>query len=262
MNRRLDRVSLVAGLAVCGLGVLVLLDQTRVLDLPLGYGAPAAARLRGSDPARRRAGGAAAVSGNISAVDAPPLRRDTEHGIVAGVCAGLSTRLGIDPIILRVGFGAASLVGGSGLVLYVIAWAVVPEEGERGTLMARVAGRRETWFAVSGIVLLLLSVLLLFREWGIWFSDAIVWPVLIVGRGGGADLAPERGHRAVGRPGAARALAPGPPAGPVPRAAPADAGARPGHGRRRARGGAAGWCSCGSTTRSRRRGTCCSPSSS
>jgi signal transduction histidine kinase len=119
------------------------------------------------------------VSANIGSVDAPPLRRDTENGLVAGVCAGLSRRLGIDPIILRVGFGAATLIGGTGLVLYIIAWALVPEEGERGTLMARLAGRRETWFAVSGILCLLVAVLLLFREWGIWFSDGVVWPGLL-----------------------------------------------------------------------------------
>jgi len=123
------------------------------------------------------------VSDNISAVERPPLRRDTEHGLVAGVCAGLANLLAIDPIILRVAFGAASLVGGAGIALYIVAWALVPEEGERGTLMARFAGRRETWFAVSGIVMLLLAVLLLFREWGIWFSDAIVWPVLMAGAG-------------------------------------------------------------------------------
>jgi phage shock protein PspC (stress-responsive transcriptional regulator) len=126
------------------------------------------------------------VSANIGAVDEPPLRRDTEHGIVAGVCSGIAARFGIDPIILRVGFGAATLVGGTGIVLYIVAWALVPEEGERGTLMARVAGRRETWLVVSGIVLLLLAVLLIFRELGVWFSDAIVWPVLLAG--GGAAL--------------------------------------------------------------------------
>jgi signal transduction histidine kinase len=119
------------------------------------------------------------VSANIEAVDAPPLRRDTDNGLVAGVCAGLSRRLGIDPIILRVGFGAASLIGGTGILLYIVAWALVPEEGERGTLMARLTGRRETWFAVSGIVMLLVSLLLLFRAWGLWLSDAIVWPVLM-----------------------------------------------------------------------------------
>ena len=48
----------------------------------------------------------------------PPLRRDVEHGIVAGVCSGVANRLGIDPIILRVAVGAATLAGGTGPVSY------------------------------------------------------------------------------------------------------------------------------------------------
>ena len=40
MRPRLDRTSLVAGLAVCGLGVLALLDRTGVLDLRFGYALP------------------------------------------------------------------------------------------------------------------------------------------------------------------------------------------------------------------------------
>jgi hypothetical protein len=41
VRRKLDRTSLVAGLAVCGLGVLALLDRTGVLDLRFGYAFPA-----------------------------------------------------------------------------------------------------------------------------------------------------------------------------------------------------------------------------
>ena len=41
MRRRLDRTSLVAGLAVCGLGVLLLLDRTGAIDLRFGYALPA-----------------------------------------------------------------------------------------------------------------------------------------------------------------------------------------------------------------------------
>ena len=41
MTPRVDRVSLVAGLAVCGLGVLLLLDRTDVIDLRFAYGLPA-----------------------------------------------------------------------------------------------------------------------------------------------------------------------------------------------------------------------------
>jgi hypothetical protein len=42
MPRRVDPVSIVAGLAVAALGVLLLLDQTGVFDLRAAYAAPAA----------------------------------------------------------------------------------------------------------------------------------------------------------------------------------------------------------------------------
>lgn len=41
MSRRPDRLSLVAGLAICGLGVLLLLDRTGVLELKFAFGLPA-----------------------------------------------------------------------------------------------------------------------------------------------------------------------------------------------------------------------------
>jgi signal transduction histidine kinase len=36
----------------------------------------------------------------------------------------------------------------------------------------------------SGIALLVLSALLLFRTWGLWLSDAVVWPLLLAAAGG------------------------------------------------------------------------------
>ena len=36
-----DRLSIVAGLAICGLGVVLLLDRTGVIELHFGYGLPA-----------------------------------------------------------------------------------------------------------------------------------------------------------------------------------------------------------------------------
>ena len=65
----------------------------------------------------------------MSAVPAErePLRRDVEHGIVAGVCSGVANRFGIDPIILRVMVAAATLAGGAALIVYLLAWGLVPE---------------------------------------------------------------------------------------------------------------------------------------
>jgi signal transduction histidine kinase len=115
---------------------------------------------------------------------APLLRRDTEGGMVAGVCAGISRRFGIDPIILRVVFAAATLAGGTGLAAYALAWAFVPAEDETRPAIVRLAGHRETWLVATGGGMLLLSVLLVLREWGLWFSDAIAWPVLLALAGG------------------------------------------------------------------------------
>ncbi len=65
---------------------------------------------------------------------------------------------------------------------------LLPAAGDgstRGTLLARAVGRRESWMVASGLVLLMLAVLLLFRAWGIWVGDAVVWP-LVLATGGGA----------------------------------------------------------------------------
>jgi signal transduction histidine kinase len=124
------------------------------------------------------------MSATMRAVTAQPLRRDTEGGMVAGVCAGIGRRLGIDPIIFRVAFGVATLAGGTGVALYVLAWAFVPAEGETRTPAVRLFGHRQTWLVATGGGMLTLSALLLLREWGLWFSDAIAWPVLLAVAGG------------------------------------------------------------------------------
>jgi len=114
-----------------------------------------------------------------------PLRRDRSAGVLGGVCAGLGQRLGLDPLILRVGFVAAAIAGGTGVILYAVCWALLPASGEGRPLMARAVGRRESWMVASGLVLLMLAALLLFRAWGLWAGDAVVWPLLLA-TGGGA----------------------------------------------------------------------------
>jgi signal transduction histidine kinase len=111
------------------------------------------------------------------------LRRDTQRAAITGVAAGLARRVGIDPIIVRVAFVAASFLGGAGLAMYLVAWAVMPPAGSDRAPFDRLAGRREEWMVVGGVVLLVLAALLLLREWEIWFSDAIVWPVILVAAG-------------------------------------------------------------------------------
>ena len=119
---------------------------------------------------------------------ATPLRRSRSGAVLGGVCAGLGPRMGVDPLLLRVGFVIASVAGGIGIGLYVVCWALIPADPDAAAAegrFGRVLGRRESWQVAAGIVLLMLAALLLFRAWGIWVGDAVVWP-LVLASGGGA----------------------------------------------------------------------------
>jgi phage shock protein PspC (stress-responsive transcriptional regulator) len=56
--------------------------------------------------------------------------RSSSQRILAGVCGGLGTRLGVDPNLLRVAAVLlAFLSAGTAILLYVVLVVVIPEEG-------------------------------------------------------------------------------------------------------------------------------------
>lgn len=63
------------------------------------------------------------------------LRRTRDGKVLAGVASGLGTYLGVDPVVVRIGFIALTFVGGFGLVLYLLAWATLPAEGTDESLV-------------------------------------------------------------------------------------------------------------------------------
>ena len=60
---------------------------------------------------------------------AKKLRRPRDNRMLAGVCAGAAEFLGIDVNIVRIGLVVFNLFGGAGVGLYLIGWALIPEEG-------------------------------------------------------------------------------------------------------------------------------------
>ena len=67
------------------------------------------------------------------------------------------------------------------------------------------SSQRQTWQVVGGVVFLTLAVLLLFRAWGIWFGDALVWPVLLAGGGAALIWRQSQGAEMIEPPAEARA---------------------------------------------------------
>ncbi len=59
---------------------------------------------------------------------AKQLRRSQTDRNVAGVCGGIADYLGIDPTAVRLGWVFFTLMGGSGLLAYIICMIVIPSE--------------------------------------------------------------------------------------------------------------------------------------
>lgn len=55
------------------------------------------------------------------------LFRDTQNGMLAGVCSGLAAYFGLDAVIVRLIFVLLTLMSGTGLLLYLVLWLIVPE---------------------------------------------------------------------------------------------------------------------------------------
>ena len=55
------------------------------------------------------------------------LYRSRNDRTLAGVCAGIAEYFGWDPTLVRVAWVLLTLLGGSGILLYLIMWVVMPE---------------------------------------------------------------------------------------------------------------------------------------
>ena len=54
-----------------------------------------------------------------------PLYRDPNNKMIGGVCSGLGYYFDIDTLLIRVGFVVVALVGGGGVLAYLILWAAL-----------------------------------------------------------------------------------------------------------------------------------------
>jgi len=54
------------------------------------------------------------------------LYRSQQEKMVAGVCGGLGEYLDLDPTLIRIIWVVITLMGGAGLLAYLIMWIVVP----------------------------------------------------------------------------------------------------------------------------------------
>lgn len=106
--------------------------------------------------------------------DLSRLRRSITDRHIAGVAGGIARHLDIDAIIVRVALVVAVFFGGAGLLAYIGAWILVPEEGTDDEPLG--LDQRSRSLALAGVgVLALLSAV---GDWAgaFWFP----WPLAII----------------------------------------------------------------------------------
>lgn len=139
-------------------------------------------------------------------------RRDC---MIAGVCGGLAEYFSVDPSLVRLVMVLTAFLGGAGLVMYLVAWLIVPENPEQKPSAAfeknqrlkedviqelrKVGGelgnklensieeletrpeRRSTVFAA--LALIAIGAAFLLKNFIPWLEFEKLWPVLLIGAG-------------------------------------------------------------------------------
>lgn len=73
------------------------------------------------------------------------LIRPLEGRMIAGVCAGIGEYLGVDPNVVRLVFAALTIfTAGAGALVYLVAWAVLPEEGEKSSIAENYLNKKKS----------------------------------------------------------------------------------------------------------------------
>ncbi|WOQ17930.1 PspC domain-containing protein [Raineyella sp. W15-4] len=92
---------------------------------------------------------------------ATTMHRPATGAPIAGVCAAIADRTGIDPLIIRVAAVVLAVSSGMGVVLYLAAWVLIPLEGhERGPLLETfpVLTRAPRWALITAVAVVVVAV--------------------------------------------------------------------------------------------------------
>jgi phage shock protein PspC (stress-responsive transcriptional regulator) len=110
--------------------------------------------------------------------EAPPRRlvRSDEGRWLGGVCAGLGRYFDINPLVYRIAFAALSLAGGTGLLLYLAAYLVIPDEHAAESIaVEKMRTRRDQPWLLLGVGLLGFGALFALSEASFWPGNGNFW---------------------------------------------------------------------------------------
>lgn len=107
------------------------------------------------------------------------LYRSRTDRVVSGLAGGLAAHLGLDPVLVRIGFVALALAG-VGIIAYIIGWIAIPEAPEGYQPTAPADGGNNARF-VAGVVVIAVGVLLLLDQF--LPLRRVLWPLAVISVG-------------------------------------------------------------------------------
>ncbi len=115
---------------------------------------------------------------DTKAGESSPLFRSLTNRKVAGVAGGLGEYFGVDPILFRIAFVVLAIGGGSGILIYLVMWLIVPERSE-GSPISQSAQKPFAGAAILGVVFIIVGTIALLNTVAPHLGQYF-WPVTFV----------------------------------------------------------------------------------
>jgi phage shock protein PspC (stress-responsive transcriptional regulator) len=112
--------------------------------------------------------------------DTKRLERSSDR-MVGGVASGLGRYFDLNPAFFRLGFVVLTLLGGAGILIYLAAVLVMPDEGKEQSIAERaLAERRERPWPLVGLGLTAVALAVLFSRASIWHAEGFGWVLVLL----------------------------------------------------------------------------------
>jgi phage shock protein PspC (stress-responsive transcriptional regulator) len=104
--------------------------------------------------------------------------------MLAGVCEGLARYFDVNPALYRVGFVVLTLLGGAGILIYLAAVLVIPEEGKQDSIASSaLRSRQDQPWALVGLGLVAVAGAVLLSRASLWPQGDAAWVLALIAGG-------------------------------------------------------------------------------
>lgn len=127
------------------------------------------------------------------------LLRSKTNRLIGGVCAGIGNYFDVDPTLIRIIFVLITLFGGSGILLYLVLWLIIPSDKKSGVSVKENAeeikeeaqeliekgksyAKKDEGRYIFGLALALLGILFLLENFNIFRLEQLfrLWPLALI----------------------------------------------------------------------------------